>query len=117
MQQYGLPGLQWAGLGDNTGGIWQVLSVTGPGNETFPSPSLETSQSSHLLGSLALFSILQALLYCQVGLLPPLQLFLYIWSQEGVLELPLGYWNSQTGFLRKSCSLQALRQARQGWER
>lgn len=91
--------------------------VTGPGNETFPSRSLETSQSSHLLGSLALFSILQALLYCQVGFLPPLQLFLYIWSQEGVLELPLGDWNSQTGFLRKSCSLEALRQARQGWER
>lgn len=32
----------------------------------------------------------QSLLRCQLGLLPPPQLFLYIWSQEGALELPGG---------------------------
>lgn len=37
----------------------------------------------------------QALLSCQLGLLPPPQLFLYIWGQEGELEVPYGDWNSQ----------------------
>lgn len=59
----------------------------------------------------------QALLCCQVGLLPLLQLFLYIWSQEGVLELPLGGLELNScvpGFLRKSCSLEA--ETRLGWD-
>lgn len=46
-----------------------------------------------------LFSTFQALLCCQLGLLPPPQLFLYIWSQEGVLELTAGF--------RRACSERA----------
>lgn len=37
----------------------------------------------------------QALLSCQLGFLPPPQLFLYIWSQEGELELPHREWDLQ----------------------
>lgn len=37
----------------------------------------------------------QALHSFQLGFLPPPQLFLYIWSQEGELELPHREWDTQ----------------------
>lgn len=93
--------------------------VTGPGNETASFPGPLNLQPCHLLGLLAFILHLPGPALLPVGPAATLQLFLYIWGQDRVLELLLGTGTPSClpGFLRKICSLKVLRQARQGWDR
>lgn len=91
--------------------------VIGPGNETFPSQSLETSQSCHLLGSLALFSILQAgsALLPSGPLATPTAVSLHLEPGGSVGTASRGDWNSTAVFLAFSERAAVLR-LRQGWD-
>lgn len=96
------------------------MLVTGPGKETFPSRIiLETPQSCHLLSSLAPFSCLAGSALLPTGpLATPTAVPLHLEPGGSVGTAPRGLeLNSCVlGFLRKSCSLEALRQARLGWD-
>lgn len=63
-----------------------------PGDEVLLSPQVPRTMTALPFVCLAPLCSpsSQALLSCQVGFLPPPQLFLYIWSQQGELERPHG---------------------------